>query len=609
MKTYFRILSYSRPFRSYVPFYIPSSIISIVFGLVNIVLLKPLLDVIFEKIEPEIFQSYSAKPDFEFSIQYFTDIFNHYMFQTVEEYGKFGSLLFVCTIIAISVLISNLFRFIAAIILANVRVKIIRNLRLDIFRNISLLHIGYFTHQKKGDILSRVSNDVQQIEHSVQQSLKVLFREPVTIIVYFGCLFYMSYSLTLFTLIILPLSGYIIASIAKRLKSTAISNQESLSRILNIFDEAINGMRVVKAFNATGYINKIFGKEIKTYADLNYNYSKRFELAGPISEFLGVIAVIGIVVYGGNLVLGKELMDSSTFITYLAIFTQVLQPAKNISAAVTSIQRGIASAERVFELTDVKSDITDKPQAKELTQFKDQIEFKNVSFAYEREKVLKNINLAIPKGKTIALVGPSGGGKSTLADLVPRFYDPIKGDIYIDGIALRDYKMDSIRKQMGIVAQESILFNDTVFNNIAFGLENIEEEKVIQAAKIANAHEFIEQMDEKYQTIIGERGLKLSGGQRQRLSIARAVLRNPPILILDEATSALDTQSEKLVQEALYNLMKNRTSIVIAHRLSTIQHADQILVLKDGEIIEQGTHEELIDKEGFYYKLIDMQSL
>lgn len=609
MKTYFRILSYSRPLGKYFPFYMVSSLISIVFGLVNIILLMPLFDIIFEQKSSEEIASYQSVPEFSLTQEYFSNLFNHYMFRAVETFGDFGSLLFVCSIIVLSVFVSNIFRYIAAVILVNVRVKIMRNMRMDVFSNISKMHIGYFSDQRKGDILSRVSNDMQEIETSINQSLKVLFRDPATIIVYFSFLFYLSFQLTLFSLILIPLAGGIIAGIAKRLKKTAKQNQESLGRILNIFDESIWGMRVIKAFNAVGYINKVFTKEVKHYAAVNSSYSKRFELAGPISEFLGVFASVGLVVYGGSLVLEKDFMEPSAFIAYLAIFAQVMQPAKNISNAVTSIQRGIVAADRIFVLTDVRSNITDKKDAKELVDFSQAVELKNVSFAYEKEQVLKNINFSIPKGQTIALVGPSGGGKSTIADLLPRFYDPTKGEVQIDGNNLKDLKLESIRKFMGIVTQESILFNDTVFNNIAFGLENISEEQVIRAAKIANAHEFIVQMEHQYQTLIGERGSKLSGGQRQRLSIARAVLKNPPILILDEATSALDTQSEKLVQEALSNLMKNRTSLVIAHRLSTIQNADLILVVKDGEIVERGNHSELIERQGFYYKLIEMQSL
>lgn len=609
MSTYFRILSYSKPYRNYLPFYMVSSLISVVFSLLNLVLLMPLLDIVFEQKSVEEIAKFENIPEFNLSADYFAHMFNHYMFETVEVFGKFGALLFVCGIIAFSVLTANVFRYIAAVILAGVRVKVIKNLRLDVFSNLSHMHIGYFSDQRKGDILSRVSNDMQEIESSIQQSLKVLFREPATIIVYFSFLFYQSFHLTLFTLILLPVAGIIIAEISKRLKKTAIENQESLGRILNIYDESIWGMRVIKAFNAINYINRVFGKEVNKYANINYSFSKRYELAGPVSEFLGVLASIGIVLYGGSLVLNQELMEPSGFIAYLAIFTQVLQPAKSISSAVTSIQRGIVAADRIFVLTDAKSKITEKKNAGELKEFNQSIEFRDVSFAYEKEFVLRNINFSVPKGKTVALVGPSGGGKSTLADLVPRFYDPSQGEVLIDGSDIKNYTLDSIRKHMGIVTQESILFNDTVFNNIAFGKENVSAEEVIKAAKIANAHEFIAQMEHQYQTMIGERGAKLSGGQRQRLSIARAVLKNPPILILDEATSALDTQSEKLVQEALFNLMKNRTSIVIAHRLSTIQNADLILVVKDGKIVEQGTHKTLVDQEGLYYKLIEMQSL
>ncbi len=608
MSPYLRVLNYSRPYRNYLPVYIPATLISILFSLVNYVLLIPLLEIIFNQKSAAEIEAFKVKPIFELTAEYFNQLFNYYLYQSVEYFGKFGSLIFVCLIILASVLISNVFRYVAALVLAKMRIKTITNMRLDVFGNINRMHIGYFSDTRKGDVMSRMSNDITEVEYSVQLALKTLFRDPATIIIYFGFLFYMSYQLSLFTLILLPISGAIIAGITKRLKKTALSNQETLGRLLNIIDETLSGMRVIQAFNASNYIKKIFGKEVDFYAKINYSFAKRFELAGPISEFLGVLSVVGIVLFGGSLVLTKELLDPAEFFTYLAVFTQVLQPAKNISRAATSIQRGIASSERIFKITDAKPQIYNSDHAKELNDFEHEIAFKNVSFRYDKELVLRDINVTIPKGKTIALVGPSGGGKSTMADLVPRFYDPVAGEICIDGVSLKDLKLESVRKHMGIVTQESILFNDTVHNNIAFGLDDVSEEMVIQAAKIANAHDFIMQMDNQYQTIIGERGSKLSGGQRQRISIARAVLKNPPILILDEATSALDTQSEKLVQEALFNLMKNRTSIVIAHRLSTIQHADKILVINEGQIIEQGTHEELIEKEGFYFKLTDMQS-
>jgi subfamily B ATP-binding cassette protein MsbA len=439
-------------------------------------------------------------------------------------------------------------------------------------------------------------------------SLKFVFKEPITIIVYFSILFFISVKLTLFTLILLPITGGILAEIIKRLKRKAIQSQESLGRIVNILDETFSGMRVVSAFNARNFILKKIDTETAYHRKVNLSISRKNELASPVSETLGVMIVAIILYFGGSLVLSKNSeLTPTEFITFLVLFTQLIQPAKNFSNGITSLQKGTVSAQRIFDVVDTASLIKNKPNARVLEEFKDKIEFVNVSFAYDKDHVLQNINLKIEKGKTIALVGPSGGGKSTLADLIPRFYDPAQGEVLLDGIPITDYEIESLRKQMGVVTQESILFNDSIFNNIAFGMPNVREEDVMHAAKVANAHDFIMQTESGYQTTIGERGSKLSGGQRQRLSIARAVLKNPPILILDEATSALDSESEKLVQDALNNLMKNRTSIVIAHRLSTIQHADEIVVIQNGQILERGKHDELIHQSGLYRKLNEIQ--
>ncbi|MEP4376799.1 MAG: ABC transporter ATP-binding protein, partial [Algoriphagus sp.] len=447
-------------------------------------------------------------------------------------------------------------------------------------------------------------------ENTIVQSLRVVFREPVTIILYFSVLFFMSPRLTIFTILIIPITGAIIGGITRRLKKKAVQSQESLGRIVNILDETLGGMRVIKAFNAERFMRGKFDQETDYYAGVNVNMARKNELASPISQFLGVFVVAGILVYGGGLVLsGTSDLGASDFITYIIIFTQVLNPAKEISRAVSSIQRGIASAERIFTVVDTPPKISSPASPSPLRSFEKSVEFKNVSFAYQEATVLKNINFTLSRGKTIALVGPSGGGKSTLADLLPRFYDPNEGEILLDGQNIKDFDLSELRSLMGIVTQESILFNDSVFNNIAFGIEGATESQVQEAAKIANAHEFITTLEEGYHTSIGERGSKLSGGQRQRLSIARAVLKNPPILILDEATSALDSESELLVQEALTKLMSNRTTLVIAHRLSTIQHADEILVIEQGEVVQRGTHAELNQIEGLYQKLSTIQSV
>ena len=610
MKTYLRILSYAKPWSKILPGYIVFSLLSILFGLLNLTLLKPFFDVIFDKIDPEQLAKYKEVPPFTLSFDYLQDVFHYYMNLFVEEYGKFGSLMWVCIVIVITFMMANLFRYLSAIILAKTRANIVKNIRISIFDNITEMHIGFFTNQRKGDIMSRVTQDIQQIENSVANTLKVLFREPATVIVYFSLLFAISYQLTLFTLILLPVSGYVISAITKRLKKTATEAQESLARQLNILEESISGIRVVKAFNAVSYINKMFNDEVKKYAGIDISWSKKYELSSPVSEFLGAIAIAGILLYGGRLVFITQTLDASSFMMFIAAFTQILQPAKAISSAVSYFQRGLASGERVFQLIDMKPAIVDKPNAIVLKAFQRSIEFENVSFYYTKGKpVLKHINITIEKGRTIALVGPSGGGKSTLANLVPRFYDPTGGSVLLDGIPLTDYKLTSIREQMGIVTQESILFNDTIFNNIAFGIDNPREEDVIRVAKIANAHEFIMEHEKGYQRLIGERGNKLSGGQKQRMTIARALLKNPSILILDEATSALDSESEMLVQDAINKLMKNRTSLVIAHRLSTIQNADEIVVIDEGEIMERGTHDELIENDGLYKKLTEMQNM
>ncbi|SFB57408.1 ABC transporter ATP-binding protein [Algoriphagus aquimarinus] len=610
MKTYLRILSYAKPYGKFVPTYIIYAFLSIVFGLLNFTLLKPLFDVIFEQVDPSSLTQYAEKPEFSFSVEYFSHLFNYNFLQVAEEYGKMGTLFYVCIIIVVSVFLSNLFTYLSGVVLAKVRAVVIKRMRMDIFSQVSKLHIGYFSNERKGDLMSKMTNDVQEVENTIVQSLRVVFREPVTIILYFSVLFFMSAKLTLFTILIIPITGAIIGGITRRLKKKAVQSQESLGRIVNILDETLGGMRVIKAFNAEGFMKKKFDGETDFYADVNVNMARKNELASPISQFLGVFVVAGILVYGGSMVLsGNSDLGASDFITYIIIFTQVLNPAKEISRAVSSIQRGIASAERVFTVVDTPSQIKSPASPSVLNTFEHSVEFKNVSFAYEDQLVLKNINFTLNRGKTIALVGPSGGGKSTLADLVPRFYDPSQGAILLDGNNLKDFDLNDLRSLMGIVTQESILFNDTVFNNIAFGVEGATEAQVLEAAKIANAHEFIEKMDDGYQTSIGERGSKLSGGQRQRLSIARAVLKNPPILILDEATSALDSESEHLVQEALTKLMSNRTTLVIAHRLSTIQHADEILVIERGEIVQRGTHTDLSQVEGLYQKLSSIQSV
>jgi len=605
MKIFFRILLYANRLPRRLAFFFLYSILGIIFGALNIILVIPMLRVLFDRttgaVIPEI-------PDFELSIKYIETIFNHFFLTIIRDSGKLNALLFVCALIVICVLLANLFRYLERVIATKLRVDLVKNMRMAIFSNVTRLHIGYFNNERKGDLISRFTNDVQEVEGSVMNSLKAVLKEPVVIIVYFALLFTISVKLTLFTLLVLPITGGALAEIIRRLKRQATASQESLGRIVNILDETFSGMRVINAFNARNFILSRMEDESAYYRKINKSMSYKNELASPVSEILGVAIIAGIIFFGGQLVLSDESsLSPESFLGFLAIFAQIIQPAKSFSNGITSLQKGTASAKRIFSVIDYQPAIHDKIDAIRLEKFEDSIEFKNVSFAYDADHILKNINLKVNKGKTVALVGASGGGKSTLADLVPRFYDPTEGDVCIDGVSLKDYQIESLRKHLGVVTQESILFNDTIFNNIAFGMPDINEEKVIQAAKIANAHDFIMQTDNGYQTKIGERGSKLSGGQRQRLSIARAVLKNPPILILDEATSALDSESERLVQDALFNLMKNRTSIVIAHRLSTIQYADEIVVIQDGRIAERGSHDQLSAQNGLYRKLVDIQ--
>jgi subfamily B ATP-binding cassette protein MsbA len=608
MKIYWRLLSYARPLQQYIiPFFFASLLASI-FGVLNFTLLIPLLDLLFNQVDG---QAVATLPAPALSLDYLGGLFNYYFGTFLQNQGKLGALQFVCAIIIASVFLSDVFRYLSARILERFKVNMVARLRQAVFDNTVSLQLGFFSNERKGDLISRVMTDVQEVENSIANTFSAAFKEVFTLIVYLTVLFNISISLTLFAFLVFPLSGAFIGYIVKQMRKDARTGQQRLGGLISLMDEAFGGMRVVKGFNAEPFIKHKFWQENDAYRRAIKSMAYKREMAGPFSEFMGVSVVALILLYGGSLVLSNQSeLSASEFISYIILFSQVLRPAKEISNAFTNTQRGIASGERVLELIDAVNTIPEDPHAQVLPEFRDRIEVKNVSFAYEEGlPVLKDINFTMPKGKTIALVGSSGGGKSTLADLIPRFYDPTHGQIMIDGLDLRTLVPASLRAQMGLVTQESILFNDTIFNNIAFGA-TITISEVEAAARIANAHDFIMEQPEGYQTMIGDRGTKLSGGQRQRLSIARAILKNPPILILDEATSALDTESEKLVQEALSHLMKNRTVLVIAHRLSTIQHADEILVIHQGQIIERGTHLALLDNpDGFYKKLTLMQGV
>lgn len=608
MKTFFRIFNYAPNLASRVIQFVVFSFLGTIFDVLNIGLAVPLFGMLYQNRDVENVIVPQVFPSFAFKTEYASDVFNYYFSRVICDHGLTKALLFICLLVIISILLKNVFQYTERMIASRVKVDVVKNMRMHIFNKVSQFHIGYFNDQRKGDLISRFTNDVVEVENSVMNSLKYVLKEPIVIIVYFIVLFMISAKLTFFALLVLSVAGGALAELIKRLKKKAVQSQESQGRIVNILDETFGGMRIVNAFNARNFILKKIDKETTYHRKVNLSIARKNELASPISETIGVIIVAGILYFGGSLVLSENSsLTPGEFIAFLVLFAKLIQPAKNFSNGITSVQKGTVSAQRIFDTIDIEPVVKNKPNAIPLKDFKKNIEFKNVSFAYERELVLRNINFVVEKGRTIALIGPSGGGKSTLADLVPRFYDPTKGDVLIDGVSLRDLDIESLRRQMGIVTQESILFNDTIFNNIAFGMENAKEEDVIHAAKVAHAHEFIIQMENQYQTTIGERGSKLSGGQRQRISIARAVLKNPPILILDEATSALDSESERLVQDALNNLMKNRTSIIIAHRLSTIQHADEIVVIQQGQIVQQGKHDALLEGDGLYKKLIEIQ--
>lgn len=606
MKDFKRLLAYAKPYSRFWPGYLILSILSVIFGVANYALIKPLLDILFN---PEQLTQQFVKPDFNLlSIDYYSDIFYYYLTEIMRT-GLLRGLFFVCMILLAASFVSNLARYLSQRILVKMRTYIMQNIRRALYEKIISLNVGYFNTRKKGDILSSISNDVTEVQNGVANSFHVLFREPLLIIGFLAGLFYMSPKLTIVTLLTLPFSALVIGRISRKLKRGAVVTQELMGKIVSHFEEGISGIRIIKGFNAQKYVEDRFEKTNEEHKRSSRSMFYKQELASPLSEFLGIGVATAVLFYGGWLQLRGQLgMDMSTFVVYIGFYWRVLEPAKAMANAYASIQRGMVSGRRLFDILDVENPIKEKDNAVVLKSFEREIKFENVNFSYGSEPVLKDINLTIPKGKMIAIVGPSGGGKSTMADLLPRFYDIVDGDIAIDGRNIKDYTLGSLIAQMGIVMQEAILFNDSVYNNIAFGMENVRREDVIEAAKIANAHEFIVGMERGYDTNIGDRGGKLSGGQRQRLAIARAVLKNPPILILDEATSALDTESERLVQDALTNLMKNRTSIVIAHRLSTIQFADEIVVLQHGEIIERGTHNQLIDKGGLYSHLCQLQN-
>ncbi len=603
MKNISKIWQYVKPYKWQALGNISFNIIQVFFSLSALALIIPFLGILFEQQEL-IYE----EPELTMSMSSLLDYFNYYISTIIIESGKSSALQFVSIVVIATILLKNLFIFFAKYFEAFLRNGIIKDIRNILYVKILQLSLSFYSDEKKGDIISRISNDVKEVENSIMKSIETISREPFTIIFYLGILIWMSPQLTVFLLVLLPISGLIIGIIGKSLRKKSKTAQTKLGDLFSGIEETLSGLRIIKAFNAEEKMKTHFFSLNEVYTKLMTSLTRRQLSASPVSEFLGVIVMIIIMYYGGTLVLNNESnLSPSEFIGYIVIFSQIINPAKKFSTAFYDIRKGYASIDRISEILKADIDIKeiDNPVIKE--SFESEIEFKNVSFKYEDEYVLKNINLRVSKGKTIALVGQSGSGKSTMVDLIPRFYDIDEGEILIDKVNVKDLTIKSLRGLMGNVNQEPILFNDTIENNISFGVEHADDVQIVEAAKISNAHDFIIETDKKYKTNIGDRGSKLSGGQRQRLSIARAVLKNPPIMILDEATSSLDTESEKLVQDALYKLMENRTSIVIAHRLSTVRNADLICVLNNGEIIEKGTHDELLKLNGNYKKLYDLQ--
>lgn len=589
------------------------NLLFVIFNLVSLVLFVPFLQVIFpsdESLEPV------SKPILDENgmgayIEFVKDYYNYFMTNMAVEDPKYA-LMFVCITVVIAFFFKSLFRYLAIYHQSQLRMAVVRDYRNQLFKKSMRLPMSFFTDEKKGDLMSRMNGDVNEIEIAVVSVLELIFRDPISVIITVSVLIYWSPALTLFSFILLPLSALIIVQIGKSLKRTASKGQKQLGVVFSFLDEYLGGIRIVKAFNATGdAITKFKNINLHHQKLLTRAFRKR-DLSSPLNEFLGAVVMILIVWYGGSMILDGEANQNFTgkeFIGFIIVFSQLLVPVQNIAKNSASLSKAKASQERIEEILQMDEKILEPENPVKINSITKGVAFKNVSFSYGEENVLDDINFELPKGKTVALVGESGSGKSTIADLLPRFYDVNDGAVLLDDINIKHVKLYDLRSQIGIVSQESILFNDTVFNNISFGMKNVSKEDVIEAAKIANAHVFIENLENGYDTLIGERGNKLSGGQKQRVSIARAVLKNPPIMILDEATSALDTESEKLVQDALEKLMKNRTSLVIAHRLSTIKNADIILVLKNGKIVERGTHDELYEKKAHYYKLSTLQGM
>lgn len=611
MKIYWRLLSFARPLAKYSIPYFFYTLFYAIFNTCNFVLIIPLLRTLFDK--DAMLEVVTTPPPVQFNVDYITELLNYWLYKLYgTDYNTMNILIFLAGFVTISALLSNTFRYLGQRTVENLRINSLQRIRNAVFDNVMDLNLSFFSSARKGDMMSRITSDVQTVRFCIVNTLQVVFREPFLIIGYVVAMISISWQLSLFSIIYLPVIALIIGRVVKKLRHPALKAQQSFGDLTSVLDESLSGVKVIKAYGAEDFFRNKFKSINSRFSNISRRMMYRQQMASPMSEFLGIAAAAGLLIFGGTLVIGGEgALDGSGFIAYLAIFTQITRPIRSLTDAFANINQGIAAGSRVLELLDTKSNIASpKGGGKELGEFKESIEFRNVNFHYDAEReVLGNINFTVKKGETVALVGPSGGGKSTTSDLIPRFYDVTSGEILIDGVNIKDYNLESLRKAMGIVSQETILFNDTIENNIRLGNEEATMEEVERAARVANAHDFITESIDGYQTNVGDRGTKLSGGQRQRLSIARAVLKNPDILILDEATSALDTESEKLVQEALDKLLCGRTSIIIAHRLSTIKNADKIIVIDQGRIVEEGTHNELINKSGIYAKLVSLQQM
>ena len=605
MHTYWRLLGFARPIRKYAIPYFFYTLFYTIFYTFTFTLIQPILQTLFagDSAAPHV----TSFPKFAFDTSFLQGAISYLIYKVFgADYDTMDVLIFLSIFVILTSLLSNLFRYLGQRTMEAMRVRALQRLRNDVFNNVMKLHAGYFSNERKGDIISKISSDVQVVQFCITNTLLVAFRDPFQIIGFMIALVVASWQLTIFSILFLPIVALVIGSIVKRLRKSATQVQERFADMVSLMDESLSGIKVLKGYNAVDYTVGKFRKINALFSRISLSMAWRQQLASPVSEFLGIAAAAVLMIYGGSLVLSGDL-KASTFIMYLAIFTQITRPLRSFTDAFANINQGIAAGERVLALLDEKSEINDALDAVEMTGLKHEIEFRDVRFSYDNKEVIRGVSFKIKKGETVALVGPSGGGKSTLSDLIPRFYDVQSGQILIDGIDIRKYTLESLRRYMGLVSQETILFNDTIENNLRLGKQDATEDEVRQAAIVANADTFIRETEHGYQTNIGDRGMKLSGGQRQRLSIARAVLKNPEILILDEATSALDTESEKLVQNALDALLQGRTSLVIAHRLSTIYNADRIIVIDHGQIVEQGTHRELMALRGVYARLIEMQ--